>query len=96
MARVDDRTKMRRQRFAEQYMEALEKGREQSAQKQHPMVDQQSRLDTLHDVLNRLIKDWALDVTALQVKVTNCLNGFLKSNHPGTKGCHLALSLWCR
>uniref|UniRef100_A0A914HIL0 Rab3 GTPase-activating protein non-catalytic subunit n=1 Tax=Globodera rostochiensis TaxID=31243 RepID=A0A914HIL0_GLORO len=59
MGRVDDRTKMRRQRFVEQCMEALEKESETQQDNE--------RCRELRRVVDRLTREWTLDVTTLQV-----------------------------
>lgn len=61
MARVDDRTKDRRQRFVEKYIELFDKVGEDATER--------SRLNSLRELVDRLIKEWNLDVTSLQIKV---------------------------
>uniref|UniRef100_A0A183BRB1 RAB3GAP2_N domain-containing protein n=1 Tax=Globodera pallida TaxID=36090 RepID=A0A183BRB1_GLOPA len=56
---MDDRTKMRRQRFVEQCMEALEKESETQQDNE--------RCRELRRVVDRLTREWTLDVTTLQV-----------------------------
>ncbi|KAL3082849.1 hypothetical protein niasHS_010651 [Heterodera schachtii] len=70
MGRVDDRTKTRRQRFIEQCMEAHGRENERTG-------PSSERCRELRKVIDRLTKEWALNVTTLQVnEVTRLyLNG---------------------
>lgn len=64
MARVDDRTKARRQRFVEKYIEVFEKNEVGGTD------GETKTANMLRKVMDRLIKEWALDVTTLQIKAS--------------------------
>jgi hypothetical protein len=60
MARVDDRTKARRQRFLEQCAEILEENSSKYT------TDEMIKI---HNLLDSLLVDWNLDITSIKIKV---------------------------